>query len=736
MKSAKHVSRVAHTFRLRGPLAADPTARMLNVMLWALTGWWGTWAAILLPFHWADRFSSMQNEIVTLVALASALVLLRRGRFRAASITYLAGIWFFATHIMALNGGIRSPVQVLYVTLPISAAWLLGYEAALWTSGACMGCALVFAVLELAGVRVPRLIPGTPLGAWAVFGMACLIGAFPVAEILRDLRVALARSRQAEDESHRTMERLRTEIDERERTELALRESEQRFRVMADTVPMLIVAADANQSATFFNKAWLDFTGRTMAQELGTGWAAGVHPEDVEGCLNGISSAYAERRECRLQYRLRRSDGEYRLLMCNGVPRFEPDGSFVGHVASCTDITELKRSEEEAVARQKLQSLGVLAGGIAHDFNNLLGGIMADSEVLIEELQENSSALESVRRIDAVAMRASEVVRQLMVYAGQESAEFERVDLAASVREMLQLMRLSISKNAAFEVDLPDKLPLINANTAQIRQVIMNLVTNASEALGAKEGVISVTLDEVYRVQESVGDQEAKLPPGDYLRLNVADTGCGMSKEVLAGLFDPFFTTKGAGRGLGLSAVQGIIHSHRGAISVVSAPGQGSRFEVILPCVNQEEEALREIGKPISFDRKEAFTGTVLLIEDEDPLRLATAKMLRRKGFLVLEAGEGRAAVDLFRAHAAQIDAVLLDVTLPGMSGRKLLEELRTARPTVKVILTSAYGQDRALETVGGPQSQPYIRKPYRLDELAVMIREICLNERSNRAAS
>jgi two-component system, cell cycle sensor histidine kinase and response regulator CckA len=720
--------------RLRGPLAEDPTAPVLHVLVLALAVWYGLWSIILLPLY-PNLGARLAVAILLEVSLVAALVLLRYGLLRQASLVYLAGTWVGATVRIALSDGIRSTSQVLYVTLPILATWLLGNRAALWTAGVCLGSSLVFACLDLAGLHRSLIIPITPLATWALLLQVILTGVVPVVHVLRTLRETLARSHRTGEELRRTVDRLQVEIVGRDRTELALRESEERFRVMADTAPVLIVAADANQRATFFNKAWLDFTGRTMAQELGTGWTTGVHSDDVEGCLNGISSAYAERRECRVQYRLRRADGEYRLLLCNGVPRFEPDGSFVGYVASCIDITDFKRSQEEAVARQKLESLGVLAGGIAHDFNNLLGGIMADSEVLIDELKENSSALESVRRIDAVAMRASEVVRQLMVYAGQESAEFEQVDLAALVREMLQLMRLSVSKNAAFEVDLPGKLRLINANPTQIRQVLMNLVTNASEALGGKEGVISVKLDEVHQGQESVSGQEAKLPPGDYLRLNVSDTGYGMTKEILAGLFDPFFTTKGAGRGLGLSAVLGIIRSHGGTIGVVSAPGQGSRFEIILPCVNQPERAPQEIRKPISSDGNEVFTGTVLLIEDEDPLRLATAKMLRRRGLFVLEAGEGRAAVDLFRARAAQIDAVLLDVTLPGMSGRKVLEELRKARPTVKVILTSAYGRDHALETVGGEKSQPYIRKPYRLDELAVMIRGVCLDELSNRVA-
>jgi len=728
----KYWSRVAHIFRLRGPLAADPTARLLSLMLWALTLWFAIWSAVLLPFHPLDRFWSLQSQMVSDATLVTALVLLHRGRFRAASFTYLGGIWLFATDVITLNGGIRSPVQGLYIALPISAAWLLGYEAAIWVAGVCMSCTLVFAILELAGVNLPRNIPGTPLGVWAVFGMACLIGAVPVAQILRDLRLALARSRQAENESQRAMERLRIEVDEHKRTEQALRESEERFRIAADTAPVMIWAGDANQNANFFNKVWLDFTGRSLEQELGKGWTEGVHPDDLNRYLAELSAPYAERKEYYLQFRLRRADGEYRLLLCHGVPRLELDRTFDGYIASCIDITDLKRTEEEALARQKWESLGVLAGGIAHDFNNLLGSIRAQSEVLPEELQASPSC-GRVSMIESLAARASEVVRQLMVYAGQDSASFEPVDLAAVVREMLPLIQVSVSKTAAFDVHLPDGLPMVRANITQIRQVLLNLLTNASEALGGKEGIIAVRLTEIGP-RQALEEHAARTGDGHYLRLDVSDTGSGMTDEIRAGIFDPFFTTKGVGRGLGLSAVQGIVRSHGGNISVVSSPGRGSRFEVLLPCADKSEKVPTDHGIPISVNSAQGFTGTILMIEDEEPLRRAVAKLLRAKGACVLEAGDGKTAVELSRNYSSEIDVAVLDATLPGLSGREVLEKLRETRPAMKVIVTSAYGRDQALSTVNGELTQPYIRKPYRVNELLDVIQTTCLNRRSAEA--
>ena len=503
----------------------------------------------------------------------------------------------------------------------------------------------------------------------------------------------------------RVIERSQAEIAERQRTEKALRESEERFRSMANTAPVMIAMAGPDQAATFFNRCWLDFTGRTMEQEMGSGWAEGLHPNDMEMCRVRLASAYAARSECRMEYRLRRADGEYRHLLCRGVPRVEPDGGFAGYIACLTDITDLKRSQEEALARQKLESLGVLAGGIAHDFNNLLGSILANSEALLGALEEASPARETAQRIAAVADRAAGIVRQLMAYAGQESVAMERVDLAGLVREMLEFIRISICKGAVLKVDLPQGLPTVRVNSAQIRQVVMNLIINASEALQSRGGTISIGLART---------------DGDCLRLKVSDTGAGMTEAAQARLFDPFFTTKGAGRGLGLAAVQGIVRGHGGTILVRSAPGQGSSFEVLLPCAAAAREDSRATGAPVSPN--EGCMGTVLLIDDEDMLRVAVAKMLRRKGFSVMETGDGRAGIELFRTRWREIDVVLLDVTLPMISGREVLEELRRVQPEVRVILTTAYGRDRAVDAMGGDPSLLYLRKPYRIGELIEML--------------
>jgi PAS domain S-box-containing protein len=510
-----------------------------------------------------------------------------------------------------------------------------------------------------------------------------------------------------------------SDISERKQAEAALRESEERFRNMADTAPVMIWVTDPNKLATFFNRRWLEFRGRSREQEIGFGWADGIHPEDSDACMKVYDSAFQTRSGFQTEKRLLRADGEYRTLMCTGVPRFGENGAFAGYVGCSVDITDLRRAQERSLETQKLESLGVLARGVAHDFNNLLGSILANSELALTDLDGASVAREGIEEIQTVAVRASEIVRELMIFAGQENPVFEPVDLSELVSEMLQLLKISISKRAALKIDLEKGAPRVRANAAQMRQVVMNLITNASEALGENAGTISLTLRRVRSGAE------------DYVRLEVGDTGCGMTEETQARIFDPFFTTKFAGRGLGLAAVRGIIRSHGGAINLVSAPGQGSRFEVLLRCSGEPPAERREMTGSIAASKGEKLAATVLVVEDEEALRQAVSKMLRREGAIVIEAADGQTGLNLFRTRAPEIDIVLLDMTLPGISGQEVLGELRRIQPDVKVIITSAYSQDWARGTIGANEPWLYIRKPYRFGELMDAVQKVCL-ERLN----
>jgi len=449
--------------------------------------------------------------------------------------------------------------------------------------------------------------------------------------------------------------------------EQALRESEHRFRNLADTSPIGIWVTGPDKVVSFYNKTALNFVGCTLEQLIGNGWTELVHRQDLYRVNLTYLRAVAARRSFRIECRMRRMDGQYRWVLNTGTPHFV-DSVYVGHIGTVVDITDIKRGHERRLAAQKLERLSVLAAGMAHDFNNMLGAIFAESDLAQAEIPTDSPAIDNVKRISAVANRASEIVNLLMAYAGGRDVAIEMVDLSLIVEEMLELLRISILKNAVLQTCLPRDLPPVEANAAQLRQVVLNLVMNAGEVLRDREGRIVVSTEHIY-IQPSAAERRSAVPEGHYVRLTVSDTGCGMAEEVQARVFDPYFSTKFLGRGLGLAAVECILRSHGAAINVLSTSGVGSTFEVLLPCAQGPRHETLQNSRPQAPQNGLPTSGTILLVEDEDILRMATSSGLQKAGFSVLAVGEGCAAVNLFRARARDIDAVLLDVKQPGMTG-------------------------------------------------------------------
>jgi len=369
-------------------------------------------------------------------------------------------------------------------------------------------------------------------------------------------------------------------------------------------------------------------------------------------------------------------------------------------------------------AAQKLESVGTLASGIAHDFNNLLGAVLAEAELALAEFAEGASPEAELNAIRGFAKRGSEIVRELMIYAGKESEVLEPVDVSEIVEGMLELIKISISKHATLETALHQQLPAIQATVAQISQLVMNLATNASEAIGDRDGVIRVTTRLVVVAHGSPLSERLAL--GEYVQLEVTDTGRGMSPEIQARVFDPFFSTKSQGRGLGLALVQGIVRRLGGTVHLASERGHGTTLQILLPCAGASSTAI-PAHFPEAGQLAQESQATVLLVEDETGLRQAVSTMLRKRGFTVIEASDGTAALDAIRGQKNPIDVLLLDITLPGASGPEILQEARSLRPAMKVVVTSAYPEEVAsvfLEST----IEHFIRKPYRFEDLVRLI--------------
>ena len=386
------------------------------------------------------------------------------------------------------------------------------------------------------------------------------------------------------------------------------------------------------------------------------------------------------------------------------------------------DVTERRRFNDRLQQTQKLESLGVLAGGIAHDFNNLLTGIMGNASIVLDDLPSESPVRENLEAVMKASERAAALTRQLLAYAGKGRFVIEPLNLSELAREITSLLQTSVPRTVELRMQLQKDLPSIEGDAAQLQQLIMNLVINASEAVaeGQTETVWIITrLEQVSQAYINQMISPNGVAPGKYVTLEVRDAGCGMDAETLSRIFDPFFTTKFTGRGLGLAAVTGMVRGHKGALHVESTPGKGSCFKVLFP-VSAEAAASVVESAP---ERSLAGDETILVIDDEDTVRQAAKSALESYGYKVIVATNGREGVRLFQELAGEIDVVLLDMTMPVMSGEEALRRLKSIQPDIPVVLSSGYEEADATRRFTGKGLAGFIQKPYAAVGLAEKIK-------------
>ncbi|MDQ6966113.1 MAG: response regulator, partial [Mariprofundaceae bacterium] len=450
-----------------------------------------------------------------------------------------------------------------------------------------------------------------------------------------------------------------------------------------------------------------------------------AHPEDRTMLDQAYTRHIEENTPYDIQHRLLFADGRIKYVHERCESERDAQGKALRSLGTVQDVTERVLTDEEKDRQrekmehvQRLESLGVLAGGIAHDFNNLLTAIMGHAALARQQTGPMDSVRESLSSIEQASRRAADLCKQMLAYSGKGKFVVQPINLSELVREMTRLLQVSIGNGVSLRHELADGVPAVEADVAQMQQVIMNLVINASEAIGEGGGIVVIATGVMQVDAEylhTVYVEEESLEPGRYVYLEVTDNGCGMDETTRKHLFEPFFTTKFTGRGLGMSAIIGIIRGHKGAIKVYSESGKGTTFKVLFPEV---AGAAVSLGSPAVQQSIPQGSGTVLVVDDEDSIRTVACLMLESAGYKTMQAVDGVEAVDQLRRHTAEIDCVLLDMTMPRMGGEEAFTEMRRIKPDIKVLLSSGYNQQTATQRFTGKGLAGFVQKPYTPDVL------------------
>jgi two-component system cell cycle sensor histidine kinase/response regulator CckA len=543
-----------------------------------------------------------------------------------------------------------------------------------------------------------------------------------------ELLVAVEELRVAEEE-------LRQQNDDLTVAHAAVAEERRRYQHLFQYAPDAYLLTDLNGIIREANHSAANLLGVQPRFLVGKTLVSFVAVEDRPRLRGEIgrwqSEPAAKSIELRLQPRGSPTfDASLTLSVARGGPRDKAFGFrwLVRDISAHHQLTQELRLREETARReaeaseahayhvQKLESIGVLAGGIAHDFNNLLHVVLGNADLARLHVPGNSEAREHLDEVVRATQRAAELTQQLLAYSGRGAVESRQLDLSREVREMATLLRTAISKQATLEWDLSPELPPVTADPTQLRQIVMNLITNASDALGEESGTITLRTGVVENPES-----DAEPPASVYLE--VSDTGCGMDTSTLQRIFDPFFSTKFTGRGLGLAAVMGIVESHQGHVRIRTAPGEGTSFRVVLPAVSGEAEPAPRRLTGAGWRGR----GTVLVVEDEEGVREVVERMLERLGFHVITAVDGQDALRVLDAHDGRVTAVLLDLSMPRMGGPETIRLLRERSPDLPVVLMSGYTEQdvatKILDGAGGAVG--FLQKPFLSEDLSSVLRHL-----------
>ena len=598
---------------------------------------------------------------------------------------------------------------------------------------------------DVIGKRVTEVFPGVEeFGLLDVFRRVWKTGQaenHPVT-LYKDERITSWRKNYVYRLSKGEIVAVYSDITEQKQAEETVRSSREFLQTIIDSMPEAVMVINQDYSIALANRTIQEESGEEDIADnrLTCHWVSHHRETPCQGDEHScpLEMVFKDKASVTVEHTHYDDAGSEIIVEIVLAPIFDKKGEVVQIIESARNVTERKHLEKERLSlerqvqhAQKLESLGVLAGGIAHDFNNLLMAILGNADLALQTLSPHATARNNVQEIETASRRAADLAKQMLAYSGKGQFVIEAIDLNEFIKEMIHLIEISISKTAVLKFNYANNLTSIEGDATQIRQIILNLITNASEAISDKSGVIAVSTgamdcDRTYLNTANMAYQSGRdtpLPEGLYVYIEVADTGCGMDRETIEKVFDPFFTTKFTGRGLGMAAVSGIVRGHKGAIKIYSEVDKGTTFKILFPA--SEIPAVSTDKDRVEEDDEWCGSGTVLIADDEETVRSVGKQMLELFGFNVLTASDGREAVDVFRKRADEITLVILDLTMPHLDGEQAFREIRRIQSDVKVLLSSGYNEQDATQRFTGKGLAGFLQKPYSVDSLKRKLREV-----------
>ncbi len=709
-------------------------ARILRVILYATL-------VLIVPYTlsllWVpDSLSGVIVNLLLFVLEVSSLVLMRRGAIRLASIILTGSFWVYFSFVLFYFGGSQSPAIVGYFLVILIAGLLLGGKAALILSVLSVGVGILLLYAEINGFLPENSVIATPTATWVSLLVAIFIMSILLQLATDSLQGALDKARLSANalaskniQLEGVQKVLQEHVEELKQTETALRYSEEQLRRIVRSAPILLWGVNSQGIITVAQGETLNKFGFYPENVIGNSIFEYEHVmprigENVRLAMKGKDTSSIEM-----------VNG--RTLDMRYSPLYGDEGDVVGVIGIAVDITERVQTEEALRQAQRLESLGILAGGIAHDFNNLLVAMMSQNSLALRLIGEEHRAAKHVTKGLRAATRAADLTRQMLAFAGKHRYVMATVQLNDLLLDNLEFLRASIPKNVELLPELGKEVPLIMGDEGQLQQVVMNLIINAADAIGKVAGQVSVRTGVRDVVAGALGEgwlrANLELEAGRYVVVEVTDTGVGMSAETLSRIFDPFFTTKEKGRGLGLAAVSGIVRAHQGDLWVRSVVGQGTTFQLLLPVLQEADMVGDDVERPTAvfapISTNHHKPSRVLVIDDEEPVLEAVTDILALSGVETLTAVSGQEGIDLYNQHRDDVAVILLDLSMPEMSGEDTFFILRQINAAVPIILSSGYDENEAKKRIADAGHADFLAKPYDVDILSAKLRVYVANQ-------